>query len=91
MSDTGVPDGRRSYCPWDGIATLYPGRPGDALSREQALSAYTADAAIAEKQELHIRGSESLVPPRLRAGIQVPENGVLQCTPARPGRMEKTA
>ncbi|WP_310461560.1 amidohydrolase family protein [Sphaerotilus sp.] len=33
------------------LASLYPARPGEALSREQALTAYTAGAAYAEGQE----------------------------------------
>lgn len=33
------------------LATLYPARPGEALTREEALSAYTSGAAYAEGQE----------------------------------------
>lgn len=35
------------------LAITYPASPGEALSREQALIAYTATAAHAEGQERH--------------------------------------
>lgn len=37
------------------LATLHPGRPEEALSREQAVTAYTAGSAYAELQE-HRKG-----------------------------------
>lgn len=60
------------------IATLYPSRPGEALSREQALSAYTAGAAFAEGQERR----KGRIAPGLAADLAVLSQDVLT-VPAR--------
>ena len=38
------------------LASTYPGRPNDALTREEAITAYTATAAYAEFKE-HEKGN----------------------------------
>jgi predicted amidohydrolase YtcJ len=38
------------------LASTYPGRPNDALTREEAITAYTATAAYAEFKE-HEKGT----------------------------------
>ena len=49
------------------LAIQYPGQPAEALSREQALLAYTAAAAFAERQEAH----KGRIAPGLAADLAV--------------------
>ncbi len=59
------------------LATTYERRPADALTREQALSAYTAGAAYAERQET-VKG---MIRPGLAADFAVLSQDVLTAPP----------
>lgn len=59
------------------LATTYERRPADALSREQALIAYTAGAAYAERQEA-VKG---MIQPGLAADFAVLSQDVLTVPP----------
>lgn len=59
------------------LATTYERRPADALSREQALVAYTAGAAFAERQET-VKG---MIRPGLAADFAVLSQDVLTVPP----------
>jgi predicted amidohydrolase YtcJ len=84
--DAGVPlalasdgGGEAVANPWLQIllATTYERRPADALSREQALVAYTAGAAYAERQE-QVKG---MIRPGLAADFAVLSQDVLTVPP----------
>jgi len=55
------------------LAIAYPGQPAEALTREQALIAYTAGAAFAEHQE----GRKGRIAPGLAADLAVLSNDLL--------------
>ena len=59
------------------LAVTYERRPSDALSREQALAAYTAGAAFAEKQD----GVKGMIRPGLAADFAVLSQDVLTVPP----------
>lgn len=59
------------------LAVTYERRPDDALSREQALIAYTAGAAFAEKQE----GMKGAIRPGLLADFAILSQDVLTVPP----------
>lgn len=61
------------------LASVYPGNGGEALTREQALTAYTAGAAFAEGQEKR----KGRIAPGLAADLAVLSQDVLSVPPGQ--------